>query len=71
MTDEENEFKGLFIQDTRMKLFYESYPEFICADSTYKLLDIRVPVFVLMAEDINGQSEVIAIGLLLMKLKKV
>lgn len=47
-----------------MKTFYQAYPQFICADSTYKLLDIRIPVFVLMAEDSNGQSEVIAIGLL-------
>lgn len=70
MTDSENTLKGIFIQDPRMNAFYEAYPQFICADSTYKLLDIRIPVFVLMAENGNGQSEVIGIGLLVNEDKK-
>ena len=46
-------------------------PEFIYANShTYKLIDITSPVFVLMAEDGNGQSEIITLNLLVYKDKK-
>ncbi|CAH1738143.1 unnamed protein product [Aphis gossypii] len=43
---------------------FEAYPEVVFADATYKLLDLRLPVYVLMTEDGNGQSEIAAIGLL-------
>lgn len=33
-------------------------------DATYKLIDLRLPVYVLMTEDGNGQSEIATIGLL-------
>jgi len=36
----------------------------VFADATYKLIDLRLPVYVLMTEDGNGQSEIAAIGLL-------
>lgn len=36
----------------------------VFADATYKLIDLRLPVYVLMTEDENGQSEIAAIGLL-------
>jgi len=36
----------------------------VCADATYKLLDIRIPLYVLLIEDGNGQSEIAALGLL-------
>ncbi|XP_003245327.1 uncharacterized protein LOC100571585 isoform X2 [Acyrthosiphon pisum] len=43
---------------------FEAFPEVVFADATYKLLDLRLPVYVLMTEDGNGQSEIAAIGLL-------
>lgn len=36
----------------------------VCADATYKLVDIRIPLYVLLIEDGNGQSEIAAHGLL-------
>ena len=42
------------IQDTRMKAVYGAFFQFVCADSAYKLLDLTIPVFVLLAEDGNG-----------------
>jgi len=40
----------------------------VFADATYKLLDSRIPVFVLLVEDGNGQSEIVSIGLLVNEL---
>jgi len=36
----------------------------VCADATYKLVDLRIPLYVLLIEDGNGQSEIAALGLL-------
>lgn len=36
----------------------------VCADATYKLVDIKIPLYVLLIEDGNGQSEIAALGLL-------
>ncbi|KAL5239021.1 hypothetical protein ACI65C_006431 [Semiaphis heraclei] len=63
-TDEENNLNGIFIQDSFMTESFEAYPEVVFADATYKLLDLRLPVYELMTEDGNGQSEIAAIGLL-------
>lgn len=40
------------------------YPEFICIDTTFKLLDIRTPVLIIINEDGNGLSEIVAVGIL-------
>lgn len=57
LISEKNNFLGLFIQDAQMKTFYSAFLEIIFAGSTYKLLDIQIPVFVPMAEDSNDQRE--------------
>lgn len=36
----------------------------IFVDATYKLIDWKIPVYILLLEDNNGQSEVGGIGLL-------
>ncbi|CAI6347801.1 unnamed protein product [Macrosiphum euphorbiae] len=51
-----------------MKTVFEAFPEIVFADATYKLLDSRIPVFVLLVEDGNGQSEIASIGLLVNEL---
>jgi len=40
------------------------YPEFICIDTTFKLLGIRTPVLLIINEDGNGLSEIVAVGIL-------
>ena len=42
-----------------------AYPELVCIDATYKLLELRFPVYILLIEDGNGQSEIVAVFLLL------
>ena len=65
--DDNNEFKGLFFQDKEMMSIFEAYPEMIFIDATYKLLQIGVPVFLILCEDANGQSEIAAVCLLVTK----
>ena len=48
-----------------MKDIFSSYPEILFIDATYKLLEIRFPVYLLLIEDGNGQSEIVAVFLLL------
>ena len=48
-----------------MKQIFRAYPELVCIDSTYKLLELRFPVYIMLVEDGNGQSEVVAVFLLL------
>ncbi len=46
-----------------MKEAFSAYPEFFCLDATYKLLDLRLPVYLMLFEDSNGQSEIVAVCL--------
>ena len=56
---EDNKFKALFYQDAEMHLVYQAYPELIMVDATYKLLNLRLPLYLLLCIDGNGQSEII------------
>ena len=48
-----------------MKNVFAAYPEILFVDATYKLLELRFPVYVIAIEDGNGLSEIAAIFLLL------
>ena len=54
---------GLLFQDRLMKSVYSSYPEVLLVDATYKLTNLRMPVYILMAIDGNGQGEIVMICL--------
>ena len=43
-----------------MELFFSSYPELVCVDATYKLIELRFPLYKMLVEDGNGQSEIVA-----------
>ena len=47
-----------------MKEAFQAYPELVCLDATYKLLQLGVPTYLMLCEDSNGQSEVVATCLL-------
>ena len=59
-----NVLQGIYFQDQEMKDMFAAYPEFVCIDATYKLLELRFPVYILLVEDGNGQSEIAAVFLL-------
>ena len=58
--DNENVLQGIFFQDNEMKHSFSCYPELLCIDATYKLLELRFPLFLMLIEDGNGQSIIVA-----------
>lgn len=44
---------------------FAAYPELLCIDATYKLLELCLHLYIMLAEDGNGQSEIICAFLLL------
>ena len=44
-----------------MKNVYSNFPELVMVDATYKLLDLHMPVYIMLAIDGEGSSEIVAI----------
>ena len=63
MVDNENNFKALFYYKLYMKNMFDKYPEMILVDATYKLLDLRLPAYLLLVIDGNGFSEIVVLFL--------
>lgn len=61
-----NHFDGLFAQTPA----YKAFPEFLAVDATYKILETGIHFYLLLTEDGNCQSEVVAICLLTNKTKQ-
>ncbi|KAJ8969090.1 hypothetical protein NQ314_001934 [Rhamnusium bicolor] len=53
-----------------MKNSLSAYPEFICIDATYKLLDIKAPLYIILNEDGNGESCIVVVGILMQEDKE-
>ena len=47
-----------------MKEAFSAYPELLCMDAMYKLLELGLPTYIMLSEDSNGQSEIVAVCLL-------
>ncbi|XP_044597191.1 uncharacterized protein LOC123273784 [Cotesia glomerata] len=62
---EDNVFKGLFFATPQMKSAMKSYPEYIGIDATFKLLNIRAPVYLIIVEDSNGCTEIVGVSILI------
>ena len=60
-SDEENTFTGILFQDSIMKSSFVSYPEVLMIDATYKLNELRMPLYLMIVLDGNGQSEIVAV----------
>ena len=65
LVNNDDVLQGIYIQDEQMRQVFKAYPELLCVDATYKLLELRLPLYILLVEDGNGQSEVAAAFLLL------
>ena len=50
-------------QDRTMRAVYANYPEVLLFDATYKLTQLRMPLYLLMAIDGNGHSEIVGVYL--------
>ena len=40
--------KGMFFQDQQMMQTFKVYPELLCLDATYKLIELRLPVYIML-----------------------
>ena len=58
LVDHDKNFKEIFFQDLQMQKVYEKFPEILLVDATYKLLELRMPIYLLIAIDGDGQSEI-------------
>ena len=65
MTNDQKELLGVHFQDDLMKRAFDAYPEILFIDATYKLLELRFPLYIILIEDGNGQSEIASAFLLL------
>ena len=63
MVDNEKNFKALLYQDIYMKNMFDKYQEIILVDATYKLLDLRLPVYLNLVINGNGFSEIVGLFL--------
>lgn len=59
-----NTLEGIYIQDERMRKYFDLYPEVLIMDATYKLNDRRMPLFVMVIIDGNGESQIVGLCLL-------
>ena len=58
-TDSSDTFTSLMFQDGTMKVIFSSYPKVVLVDATYKLTNLRMPVYLMMSIDGNGQGEIV------------
>ena len=52
---------GIYFQDESMRRMFESFPELFMLDATYKLNELRLPLFVVLTVDGNGESEIVSL----------
>ena len=62
--DTDSNFNGLFFQDNEMKDIFNAYPEVLCIDTTFKLTQLCLPVYIFLVEDGLGPSEICGVALL-------
>ena len=59
-TDDEYNLMGIFHQDEVMKKIYSAFPEMLFVDATHKVNELRMPLYIFLICDGNGQSEIVA-----------
>jgi len=64
MVNEENILLCIFYQDEQMQEIFKSYPEMLLCDATHKLQDLQLAVYIMLAVDGSGQSQIVAMMLL-------
>ena len=64
LQDKSSVLQGIYFQTKAMQDMYSRFPELLLIDATYKLNDLRMPLYILMIVDGNGESEVAALWLL-------
>lgn len=57
----DNVMSGIYFQDQEMRRMYDRFPEILFVDATYKLNNLRMPLYIFLVEDGNGESEIVAL----------
>ena len=52
--------KAFIIRKKSCEMF-SNFPELLLIDATYKLNDLRMPLYIMMVVDGNGESEIVAL----------
>ncbi len=60
---EDKIFTGLLFQDNLIKITFAAYPEVLMVDATYKLNQLRMPLYSMIVVDSNGQIEIVGVFL--------
>ena len=53
--------QAIYFQTEEMRKTFAAFPELLFIDATYKLNDLRMPVYIMLVEDGNGESEIVCI----------
>jgi len=61
--DSDNVLSGIYFQDAYMVENYKRFPEMLFVDATHKLNELRMPLYVLLVEDGNGESQLVSLWL--------
>ena len=61
LCDEDKNLVGIVFQGGIMKSTFAAFPEVLLIDATYELTDLRMPVYLMMVVDGNGQSEIVCV----------
>ena len=56
-----NELVAIAYHDVKMRRLQSRFPELLLLDATYKLNDLRMPLYVLIVVDGNGESVVVGL----------
>ena len=48
--DEENNLLGIYYQDKPIKIAYDLFPEILFIDDTYKLNELKMPLYIMVGE---------------------
>ena len=59
--NEENVVQAIYFQTEEMTKTFAAFPELLFVDATYKLNDLRMPVYIMLVEDGNGKTEIVCI----------
>ncbi|KAL2088617.1 hypothetical protein ACEWY4_015516 [Coilia grayii] len=59
----QEELQAIYYQDEKMRRFQQLYPELLVLDATYSLNDLRMPLYVLLVVDGNGESQPVGLWL--------
>ncbi|XP_065666536.1 uncharacterized protein LOC136087521 isoform X3 [Hydra vulgaris] len=59
--NDDNQLQALYYQENKMMKLFAYYPELLLLDATYKLNNLRMPLYVLMCVDGNGEGVIVAL----------